>query len=275
MSKVTFNQTGYCGCSMSARARDAYESGEMPKSKRTKAAMLAALREWADDNDRAFDEGVAGMRKSDIFDQLFYCSSWHHTSKFANETDFYSVDEDAAAERFALMDADVIAARHAARQTEREASLAAAEARNEAAIAAAAAFVAEHEAARGWAYEHGCEPWSIAAALLVCPERCRSWTSRKGVARVGVLATEGYDARMGNEMACPLADAWCAVAADGFDARRPETYGLLAVRAEGDFVNSGSARLDRPSIFGLCGKLDSRAKDLEALWAERVSTLNL
>ena len=271
MSKVTFNQAGYVGCSMSINARDAYEAGEMPKSKWTKTAMVAALRTWCEDNDRVFDESICKMRKDEMFARLFWCSSWHHTSKFANETDFYSVNDDIAEDRFAPMSAEQLAAR----QAEREASWATAEARNEAAIAAAAKFVAEHEAARGWAYEHGCEPWSIAAALLVCPERCRRWTSHKGVARVGVLATEGYDARMGNEKACSLEDAWCAVAADGFDARRPETFHLLAVRAEGDFANTGSTALDRPSIFGLGGRLDSRAKDLEALWAVRLDELNL
>ena len=32
------------------------------------------------------------MRKAELFDRYFSCTSWHHTSKFFNATDFYSVD---------------------------------------------------------------------------------------------------------------------------------------------------------------------------------------
>jgi hypothetical protein len=33
------------------------------------------------------------MTKPELFNRFFYASSWHHTSKFFNVTDFYSVDE--------------------------------------------------------------------------------------------------------------------------------------------------------------------------------------
>lgn len=97
--KVTYGQGGYVGSSMSVRAAQAYEDGEMPKSKWTKRAMVAAIR------DAAYDEGLvvdlaalAKMKKEDVFSSFFYNSSWHHTSKFANPTDFFSVDEDALRE---------------------------------------------------------------------------------------------------------------------------------------------------------------------------------
>lgn len=37
MSRVAYGQKGYIGASMSANARAAYEAGEMPRSKWTKA----------------------------------------------------------------------------------------------------------------------------------------------------------------------------------------------------------------------------------------------
>lgn len=36
---------------------------------------------------------LAKLSKEDLFDRCFVCSSWHHTSKHYNCTDFYSVDE--------------------------------------------------------------------------------------------------------------------------------------------------------------------------------------
>lgn len=83
---------GYVGWSMSKRARDAYESGEMPKSKWTKKAMIEAMNAWCDENDRVLDENISKMKKDEIFSQFFDCSSWHHTSKHFNRTDFYSLD---------------------------------------------------------------------------------------------------------------------------------------------------------------------------------------
>lgn len=91
--------SGYSGWSLSRRAVEAYEDGEMPKSKWTKAAMLGAMAAWCLDNDRMFESDVTKTRKADLFSGFFVWSSWHHTSKFANETDFYSLDEDELGER--------------------------------------------------------------------------------------------------------------------------------------------------------------------------------
>lgn len=104
MGKVTYGQHGYVGSSMSERAVAAYENGEMPKSKWTKAAMLTALNtqlnEFEDNNQLTRQEreelytAITRMKKEDIFTTFLYNSSWHHTSKFANATDFYRVTED-------------------------------------------------------------------------------------------------------------------------------------------------------------------------------------
>ena len=95
MSKVTYNQSGYIGSSMSERAAQAYIDGEKPRSKWSKTAMLYALSEYLNDcgYDEALIEKFKSFKKAELFDKFFYCSSWHHTSKYANETDFYSIDE--------------------------------------------------------------------------------------------------------------------------------------------------------------------------------------
>lgn len=96
--------SGYIGHSMSRRAAEAYEDGEMPNSKWTKKAMVAAIQSYCDEFDMSFDPDVLkGMRKDDMFERFFHKSSWHHTSKFFNETDFYKLDEDAVCGSFRPM----------------------------------------------------------------------------------------------------------------------------------------------------------------------------
>ena len=270
MSKVAYDQSGYIGQSMSVRARAAYNNGEMPASKWTKTAMIDALRDWCDDNDRTFTGSVCKMRKSDIFDRLFECTSWHHTGKFAARTDFYGVDEDAASEMFEPMDAAELAAREAFRGARRAEE----QAREEASEARRAAMAADLEGAREWQREHGCSPWSIGAALLVCPERVRVWTTRKGAVRLGVLPQDGsWRQRDRLEVAASVAEAWYADATDyvdyinlvRFDARKPETYDLLAVRSEGDFDESGNASACDHNKWGDPSKWLDAAKGLGLL----------
>ncbi|OLR56228.1 hypothetical protein BHK98_09220 [Hornefia porci] len=93
MGKVTYGQSGYVGSSMSVRAVEAYESGEKPKSRWTKAAMLATLEKWCKEADRVMLPEVAKLKKPDMFACCFCCTSWHHTGKYANITEFYGVDE--------------------------------------------------------------------------------------------------------------------------------------------------------------------------------------
>lgn len=96
MSRVTYGQAGYDGQSMSIRAREAYAAGEMPKSRWTKAAMVEAIQAWCADADRVMLPEVEGLRKDELFSRFFCRTSWHHTGKYANSTDFYGVDGDAA-----------------------------------------------------------------------------------------------------------------------------------------------------------------------------------
>ena len=87
--------SGYSGWSMSNRAVEAYESGEKPKSKWTKKAMLAEIASYIYGEDVS-DEAVAyleGLAKDELFRRFFYNSSWHHTSKCFNITNFYALDE--------------------------------------------------------------------------------------------------------------------------------------------------------------------------------------
>lgn len=98
MGRVRYNQPGYCGCSMSHNAVIAYNDGEKPKSRWTKKAMLETIEELLYFNDAFTEENFAvfqSMKKDELFLECFMWTSWHHTGKFANETDFYGVDEDA------------------------------------------------------------------------------------------------------------------------------------------------------------------------------------
>lgn len=87
--------SGYVGWSMSKRAAAAYAEGEMPKSRWTKEAMLAAIAEALDDEGIELTaeqmSNLEKMPKSIMFNRYFWRSSWHHTSKFCNVTDFYEL----------------------------------------------------------------------------------------------------------------------------------------------------------------------------------------
>ncbi len=84
---------GYNGKSMSNNAVKAYIHGEMPKSKWTKAAMVDAINEYLDTNFLYLNTDILSLKKAELFDNFFTCSSWHHTGKFYNCTDFYELDE--------------------------------------------------------------------------------------------------------------------------------------------------------------------------------------
>lgn len=82
--------SGYVGYSMSIRAKNAYDDGEMPISKWTKSAILEAVKEYY------------GKEKADLLRKypvkflksaILYNSSWHHTSAKFNKTNFYSIND--------------------------------------------------------------------------------------------------------------------------------------------------------------------------------------
>ena len=100
MSRVAYGQKGYIGASMSANARAAYEAGEMPRSKWTKAAILGALRGYCDEMDLLYDPAVESETKAALFDRFIASSSWHHTGAYARETEFFALDEAAVVGAF-------------------------------------------------------------------------------------------------------------------------------------------------------------------------------
>ena len=157
---------GYVGRSMSVGACEAYRDGEMPKSKWTKAAMVEAIKACCDANDLAYAAVVERLSKVEMFDRFFYRSSWHHTGKFFNETDFYSVDEEAVAGTFRPMTGEELAARAAnARQ--------ACETHETARAAEAYRTFVRNQAMREYHARHGFPANSVAAFMEAHPERCR------------------------------------------------------------------------------------------------------
>ena len=76
---------------MSNNAVDAYDNGEMPMSKWTKAVILDKVAELADIE---VADILAKLPLAVLRDELLQESSWHHTSKYFNRTNFYSIDED-------------------------------------------------------------------------------------------------------------------------------------------------------------------------------------
>lgn len=91
MSKVTYNQTGYHGSSMSIRARRAYESGEKPISKFRKSDVLL-LEEVINDLLPYKIKLKMTVKELKSLLEWWGYSSWHHTGKFANITYFYSIE---------------------------------------------------------------------------------------------------------------------------------------------------------------------------------------
>lgn len=105
MSQVTYNQSGYVGQSMSVRARAAYNAGEQPKSYWTKEAIIS---EVTSISDKFTEEQLNKYLKHTLEVFFLKFSSWHHTGKYACETDFYkiSVDKFTTLERLNRCDAD-------------------------------------------------------------------------------------------------------------------------------------------------------------------------
>lgn len=74
----------------------AYESGEMPLSKWTKEDILDNVESYIKQNNiQDVDlEKIKKMSLKDLRNLFLNKSSWHHTGKMYNQTDFYSLDED-------------------------------------------------------------------------------------------------------------------------------------------------------------------------------------
>lgn len=87
--------SGYSGWSMSKRAETAYDNGYMPKSKWTKAAIIEAVYNYADEerleNPAEYAEAAKKLTLRELRDWFIEYKEWHHTSKFCNATDFYGI----------------------------------------------------------------------------------------------------------------------------------------------------------------------------------------
>lgn len=203
--------SGYIGHSMSRRAAEAYEDGEMPNSKWTKKAMVAAIQSYCDEFDMSFDPDVLkGMRKDDMFERFFHKSSWHHTSKFFNETDFYKLDEDAVCGSFRPMTDAEVAERDALHRQAIEEERAVREAMR-------AAEIEQLNRHRAYREEHGFAPGTVAAFAHEHPECCEERISRKGNR---VLSYIDY---LGHEQVCPI-DRIGETHLYGFDATEPGSF---------------------------------------------------
>lgn len=80
---------GYHNFSMSNNAVAAYENGEMPLSKWSKKAILAAVRDAAPDALPLLSRCPLAVLRAHCLRR----SSWHHTSSRYNKTDFFSLDD--------------------------------------------------------------------------------------------------------------------------------------------------------------------------------------
>ena len=108
---------GYDGYSMSNNARSAYASGEMPISKWTKAEIVEAV---ADINPNI---DISKLNLDTLKSKFLRRSSWHHTSKMYNATDFYSIDEEYI-KKLVQSDVDGIASKQVSKpRTQRDMNL--------------------------------------------------------------------------------------------------------------------------------------------------------
>ena len=74
---------------MSERALEAYEGGERPLSRWSKADIIGAIAE-AYGPEAA--EKAASLPLAVLKERFLTCSSWHHTGKCFRKTDFYAFD---------------------------------------------------------------------------------------------------------------------------------------------------------------------------------------
>lgn len=168
--------SGYSGWSMSLNAVAAYEDGEKPKSKWTKKAMLEALAAYAHEYDLLYIEDLSKLKKAELFERFFTLTSWHHTGKYCNETDFYGIDEDAVAEVSREMSAEEIGRRDS------EAERAAEEAERQRLAELAewqTAKAMQTESAKAYEAAHGFSPYCVLAYMKAHPERCEVRQSKK------------------------------------------------------------------------------------------------
>lgn len=115
---VSYNQAGYQGLKRSTRAKEAYEAGERPATKWTKAALLEGIAE-------AFGEDVAEksrkLSKLELVNIFLDSSSWHHVGAYATPVWFYRIADDRTAEEASRLVDELIKQKKAAKKEEQKA----------------------------------------------------------------------------------------------------------------------------------------------------------
>ena len=91
MTQVVYGQKGYLGSSMSVRAAEAYEQGEMPISRWTKTAIIQAVKGYCFDFDLAYDPDIEKKTKAELTKEFLEYKSWHHSSRTAREVEFFGI----------------------------------------------------------------------------------------------------------------------------------------------------------------------------------------
>lgn len=192
MGAVSYGQSGYAGASMSVRAKAAYESGEMPMSKWTRGAIISAIKDYCADFDLAYNPEIESMSRANLVEAYLEYKSWHHTGRFARETEFFGLNEDAICADFPEMTPDQIAERD---DKAAEAQASASE-RN--------SFMKARENA--FAERFGCNASSVLAYEAFHPERCTRFPSKRGKREmIGYeLPDKAADWGMKPEQACPV-----------------------------------------------------------------------
>lgn len=95
------SMAGYNGYSMSNNAVAAYERGEKPLSRWTKADIIEAIEDAVREEELTLNCSMENLKKTPVRilkSICLYRSSWHHTSNHYNKTDFYALDMNNLAE---------------------------------------------------------------------------------------------------------------------------------------------------------------------------------
>lgn len=85
---------GYKGQSMSVNAVWAYDRGEKPLSKWTKSAILEEIENIFDELPEEKAEMIKKMTLTELRENFLNYTTYHHTGKFYNSTNFYQLNAD-------------------------------------------------------------------------------------------------------------------------------------------------------------------------------------
>lgn len=192
MGAVSYGQGGYVGASMSVRAKAAYDSGEMPMSKWTRGAIISAIKDYCADFDLAYNPEIETMSRAKLAEVYLEYKSWHHTGRFARETEFFGLNEDAVCADFPELTPDQIAERD-----EKAAEV-------QASASEQSSFMKARENA--FAERFGCNASSVLAYEALHPERCTRFLSKRGKREIieYELPDKAADLGMKPEQTCPV-----------------------------------------------------------------------